>query len=177
MGYRHSEAEILEAATAVALEAGMAGLTFSAVGARLGISDRTVVYYFPSTPDLVMSVAGALGAQLMAVLEAAFGDEQMDTAELLRRGWPVLTTPEADRIFALYFEIVGLAAAGMAPYDVLARAMVEGWVEWLVPRSKGRTVADRRRQALATTAQVDGLLLLRQVLGAAAADEAVGKIR
>ena len=55
MGYRHSEAEILEAATAVALEAGMAGLTFSAVGARLGISDRTVVYYFPSKPDLVMS--------------------------------------------------------------------------------------------------------------------------
>jgi AcrR family transcriptional regulator len=177
MGYRHSETEILEAATSVALEAGMAGLTFSAVGARLGISDRTVVYYFPSKPDLVLAVAGALGAQLMAVLEEAFGDERMDSPEMLRRGWPVLTTPAADRIFALYFEIVGLAAAGVVPYGVLARSMVEGWVEWLVPRSKGRTLADRRRQALATTAQVDGLLLLRQVLGAAAADEAVGKIR
>jgi len=177
MGYRHSETEILQAATEVALEAGMAGLTFSAVGARLGISDRTVVYYFPTKPDLVLAVAGALGTRLMAVLEAAFGDEPMDTAELLRRGWPVLTTPSADRIFALYLEIVGLAASRQAPYDDLARAMVQGWVEWLVPRSLGRTPAERRRHALATTAQVDGLLLLRHVVGAKGADDAVKLLR
>ncbi len=177
MGYRHSEAEILQAATEVALEAGMVGLTFGAVGQRLGISDRTVVYYFPTKPDLVMAVAGALGAQLMAVLEAAFGDEPMDTAELLRRGWPVLTTPVADRIFALYFEIVGLAASRQAPYDELARAMVQGWVDWLVPRSLGRTPAERRRAAMATTAQVDGLLLLRHVVGAKAADDARKELR
>ena len=70
MGYRHSEAEILQAATEVALEAGMVGLTFGAVGQRLGISDRTVVYYFPTKPDLVMAVAGALILGSVALSQA-----------------------------------------------------------------------------------------------------------
>ena len=172
MGYRHSRDEILEAAVAVALEAGMVGLTFSAVGERLQISDRTVVYYFPSKPDLVTAVVVALGADLVQLLEQAFGAEPSGPTELLNRAWPVLTTPRADRVFALYFEIIGLATARQAPYDALARDLIEGWAQWLAPRTRGSTPAVRHRRALATMAQIDGLLLLRQIAGAEAAEAA-----
>jgi len=48
MGYRHTKEEILEGALAVAFADGLSQLTYGRVARRLGISDRIVVYYFPS---------------------------------------------------------------------------------------------------------------------------------
>ncbi len=176
MGYRHASDEILAAAIAVALDAGLGGLTFSKVGAHLEISDRTVVYYFPTKADLVTAVVGALGADLVGLLERAFGSLPLGPSDMLKRAWPVLTTPTADRVFALYFQIMGMASAGQVPYVALARDLVEGWVQWLTPRTLGSTAEVRHRRALATVAQIDGLLLLRQVAGSDAADAAAREV-
>jgi AcrR family transcriptional regulator len=176
VGYRHSREEILDAAIAVTLEGGLAGLTFAKVGERLGISDRTVVYYFASKPVLVTAVGEALAADFETLLESAFGSTSLSQTDLVKRAWPVLTTPHADRVFALYFEIVGLAASGQTPYDELAAVLVENWAQWIAPRTLGRTVGARRQRALATLAQIDGLLLLRQIGGAEAADAAARQI-
>ena len=172
MGYRHSSEEILEAAVAVALESGLAVLTFKRVGERLEISDRTVVYYFPTKLDLIRGVADALVADMVQLLEEAFGSQRLTQKDLMNRAWPVLTTAPADRVFALYFEIIGLAASGQEPYDVLSAGLVAGWVDWLEPRVLGSTAEIRRRRALATVAQIDGLLLVRHVLGPASGDAA-----
>ena len=172
MGYRHSAEEILDAAVALTLESGLAALTFSRVGKRLGISDRTVVYYFPTKLDLINAVAGALVTDMVQLLEEAFGSTRLSQKDLMNRAWPVLTTPSADRVFALYFEIVGLASTGQAPYDTLAPGLVAGWVDWLAPRILGSSQDVRRRRALATVAQIDGLLLVRHVLGATSGDAA-----
>jgi len=176
MGYRHSADEILAAAVAIALESGLAALTFSRVGERLEISDRTVVYYFPTKLDLINAVAGALVADLVQLLEEAFGSTRLSQKDLMIRAWPVLTTASADRVFALYFEIVGLASSGQAPYDALASGLVAGWVDWLAPRMLGSNGDVRRRRALATVAQIDGLLLVRHVLGAASGDAAAREV-
>ncbi len=79
-------------------------------------------------------------------------------------------------MFALYFQIMGLASAGRAPYVALGRDLVEGWVLWLTPRTLGSTAEVRHRRALATVAQIDGLLLLRQVAGSDAADAAAREV-
>jgi len=176
MGYRHSADEILEAAVAVVLESGLAALTFSRVGKRLGISDRTVVYYFPTKPDLINAVVGALVTDLMQLLEDGFGSKPLSQKDLMNRAWPVLTTASADRVFALYFEIIGLASSGHAPYDALAAGLVAGWVDWLAPRMIGSRAEVRRRRALATVAQIDGLLLVRHVLGAVSGDAAAREV-
>jgi hypothetical protein len=91
---------------------------------------------------------------------------------MVKRAWPVLTTSSADQVFSLFFEMIGLASARQAPYDVLAPIMMEGWVQWLTPRMVGTTANVRRQRALATTAQIDGLLLIRRLLGAEAGDVA-----
>lgn len=172
MGYRHTRDEILDAALAIARESGMATVSYGSVARRLGVADRTVVYYFPSKPELVTAVVERMGADLQALLLRAFGEAPLPRQDLLARAWPVLASREADPVFRAFFEMVGLAAAGTEPYSSLAPAVMAGWVDWLAPRVAAATPAERRTEALAVMSLVDGLLMLRSTAGPRAAARA-----
>lgn len=178
MGYRHSREEILDAAVACAQDEGVSQLSFGRVGRRIGVSDRVVVYYFATKPELVGAVLGRVGEALRATLTATFEGTFDDHRAFLSAAWPVLTAPEADPVFALFFESLGLAAGGHAPYDAVVPELVAGWVAWAADSFEGPP-ARRRREAEAAVALVDGLLLLRAMLGnasAARAAEALGVV-
>jgi len=171
MGHKHSKDELLAGALGVALEEGLSSLTFGRLAARLGTSDRMIVYYFPSKDDLVTDVLQALGNRLLAALAGAFARPASGHIELARRAWPTLATDQLDPMFALFFEANGLAAAGRQPYARLVAELVEAWTAWLAGCFTG-TAARRRAEAQATIALVDGLLLVRLIAGGPAAERA-----
>ena len=175
MGHRHTKEEILEGAVAAAFEDGLSQLTFGRLAKRLGINDRTIVYYFPSKDDLISEVVVSMGLSLQTMLGEAFSKPAATHLELARTAWPVLARTEADPIFALFFEANGLAAAGRAPYDTLVPQLIEAWVGWVVLFLKG-PAKQRRAEAEAAIALIDGLLLLRQLGGPAAANRAAARM-
>ena len=171
MGHRHTKEEILEGALAAALEDGLSQLTFGRLAKRLGINDRTIVYYFPSKDDLIGEVVVSMGLKLQHTLADAFSEPAANHVELARAAWPVLARTEADPIFALFFEANGLAAAGRAPYNTLVPQLIDAWIDWIMAFLTG-TSKLRRAEAEAALALIDGLLLLRQLAGAVAANRA-----
>ncbi|WP_040320232.1 TetR/AcrR family transcriptional regulator [Aeromicrobium marinum] len=171
MGHKYSRDEILTAAVTSVLTDGLHRLTYGRVAREIGTSDRVVAYYFPTTADLAGAVLGAMGADLQAALDAAVGAPVPDHRMLLSAAWPSLAQTDHDALFAVYFEAAGLAAAGREPYATHVPALVEAWVQWAADHLQGS--ADRRRsEAEATIASIDGLLLVRQLLGVEAAARA-----
>jgi AcrR family transcriptional regulator len=171
MGRKHTRAELLAGAVDAAFDDGLSRLTFGRVAKRLGVADRTLVYYFPTKDELISEVVSSVGTQLERTLAPAFADRATDHREVVRAAWPVLAQPAADPVFALFFEANGLAAAGREPYATLVPQLVERWISWVaavIDDSSTRC----RAEAETAIAVVDGLLLLRQLGGPDAAERA-----
>lgn len=171
MGHKHTRDDILDGAVEAALDDGLSRLTFGTLAKRLGVSDRIIVYYFPTKNQLVTDVLIQVGERLQVALGSAFTEAAEDHRHLARAALPVLSRKEFEPLFAVYFEACGLAAAGLEPFGDLAGQLMEGWVGWLSEFFSGDPHR-RRAEAEATVALVDGVLLVRQLAGAAAADRA-----
>ena len=175
MGPKHTREDILAGALDAALEEGLSQLTFGRLAKRLGVNDRIVVYYFPSKDDLISEVLLLMGSRLQEVLSRAFTTVAATHVELARVAWPVLARPEIDPIFGLFFEANGLAAAGREPYRSVVDQLVEAWIVWLTEFFEG-PARQRRTEAETAITVIDGLLLLRQLSGPAAANRAAARL-
>ena len=171
MGHKHSKADILRAALEAAFDDGLSQLTFGRLANRIGISDRVIVYYFPTKADLIEEVIVAMGLELQASLATAFAEPAEDHLEMARMAWPLLASPDNDRMLALFFEANGLAAVGREPYASLVPGLINGWIDWAASLMSGPP-AQRRAQAQAAIAFVEGLTLIRLLAGPKTAEAA-----
>jgi hypothetical protein len=94
----------------------------------------------------------------------------------MRRAWPALNSGDAATMFDRFFEILGLAIAGQAPYNDLATALLNGWIDWLTDRVDAPTQAQRRAIAASVVARNDGLLLVQRISGTRLAREAAREL-
>ncbi len=179
MGYKYNADDMLDAAVELAVQHGLSCLSYGRLAKEIGVVDRSIVYYFPTKHDLVARTVQAVGLRLQVVLGEALGDEPVPPPVAAKRLWSVMASPDADPVFAIFLEMVGLAATSVEPYDTLTPALLESWAGWLAPRlatvnvvaAEGAAVA-AEGAAYAVLAKLDGLLLIRHTVGADAAESA-----
>ncbi|MGI9615925.1 MAG: TetR family transcriptional regulator [Acidimicrobiales bacterium] len=165
MGYKYSQDEILAAAVEAVAEDGLSKLTFGRLAKRMGINDRTIVYYFPSKTDLVSATVAAIGEELIDMLDDAFGNEPLPPEQLTRRAWPAVSAPSNEVVFRAFFELIGLSGAGIEPFATLAPALLTAWAEWLVPYIDVPPGSTAEAEAHRIMATLDGLLIIQSQLG------------
>lgn len=164
MGPKHDRQHILQEALALATSEGLRSVTFGRLAGRLGLPDRTIVYYFPTKAQLLREVLEAGTAELRDVLTRAFRAPAESPAKLVARAWPVVSSAEAEPVFRLFFDAVGLAMHDPHALGEVVRGLVTAWAASLEPLFEG-TRAMRRARAEATVALLDGLLLVRFTAG------------
>lgn len=174
MGYKYSKSDLLAAAMEVASQVGLSNVSFGKVAKHLGISDRTIVYYFPSKQDLLQAVIAGFGFQLGQELQAAFAVPAARAEELIQKAWPTLTT-SAEPVFRLFFEAIGLAIYGRSPFAELVPKAMEGWVQFLMP-ALDLPEAQQRTEAETALALLDGLMILHFTVGAESAKRALQRL-
>jgi AcrR family transcriptional regulator len=130
-----------------------------------------LLYYFGTREQLLTAALEEVGRQLRATLDEALPATPVRPAQLVRQAWAVLQAPAAEPHLRLYVEISGLTARGREPFAATGGAVARTWLHWVAARLD---VAPAQRDAAAAgvLGVLDGLLLLRFVVGPGHADTA-----
>ena len=167
--------EFLAGAVSYVLRHGAGSLSLRPLAAALGTSDRMLLYYFGSREHLLVSVLDRVGDELVAALSEAVPPGRSRPDELLRALWTVAREPAFDPVLRLYVEVLGQAAAHVAPFPAAAHRTAHRWLDWARERVDV-PVAERQDAAAALLATVDGLLLLRLAVGSEVAEQAARRL-
>ncbi|MBU6284159.1 TetR/AcrR family transcriptional regulator [bacterium] len=163
MGDREEQRRLIVAgASAYVVAEGLTKLSLRPLAARLGTSDRMLLYYFDSKDELVAEVLQALSADLRAVLAASIPARRVPVRTLVEAADALLARPEMRSSAALCLELLGLAARGADPYATAARSLLADWIDWAETRLSGPP-RGRRARAVGAVACIEGILVLRAV--------------
>jgi len=136
--------QVAQAATDYVLEHGLVGLSLRPLAARLGTSDRMLLYHFDGKDDLVSTVLRVSNDRSVAEIRALPPAPDVRTAVL--ELWKAVTSPRLDRCQRLYVEAAALGLFGREPYVSVVREANQLWVaavaDYMVgsgmPRAQGQ---------------------------------------
>ena len=121
--------EWTEAATDYALEHGLIGLSLRPLAAKLGTSDRMLLYHFGSKDDLLIEVVRAVEGRTQAEFAAIGAEAGGESDELVRRMWAHVADPAWADFERLFFALYGRALQGDESTLPLLKHDLEGWLE------------------------------------------------
>lgn len=124
-------AELLAAAVDDALTHGIGELSLRPLAARLGTSDRMLLYHFESKDDLVAALIEGSSDRGTAMVEAAPAASDPEAAVLAL--WAMYQQPTMAACLRIYVQAAALGLLGTEPYRSAAERSNETW---------GRAVAD-----------------------------------
>ena len=153
-------AELLERITDYVAAHGLADLSLRPLGKAVGLSPRVLLYYFASKEELIGEVLAQLRARQRAVF-AELPREAASYAVTVRGAWRLMSAPEHERVFRLFFEVYGLALQDPERYSEFLRGAVDDWIAYLAASKldDGYTKRDARAIATMMLAGYRGFLL------------------
>ena len=118
--------DLAEAATDDVLEHGLLGLSLRPLAARLGTSDRMLLYHFAGKDDLVATVLRVSNDRSVARIGSLAPSADVHSAVLDL--WAAVRSPQLDRCQRVYVEAAALGLFGREPYAGVVREANAVWL-------------------------------------------------
>ncbi len=147
---------IRAAVAAHLIETGLTGHGIRALARAANTSDRMLIYYFGSKEELLRESLMLVVKGLSMQLDQELGNERQRSADLLEKLTVVCQRPDWRPMTNLWFEIVGLAARGNAPYQPVACEIADAFIDWIA----SHLIDAERHQAADVFAHLEGRMLL-----------------
>lgn len=152
--------DLLERIVDYVMENGLSDLSLRPLAAAVGSSPRVLLYYFGSKEQLVAEVLTAAGGRQRTIFDR-LPRNATTYRETVRAAWGVLSAPENEAIFRLFFEVYGLALQDPKRFPGFLDRAVDVWLDYLEPSAlrDGYGKADARAIAGVILAGYRGFLL------------------
>jgi AcrR family transcriptional regulator len=170
--------QLLERALGYLAEHGIGDISLRELAAALGTSHRMLIYHFGSKEGLFVAIVQEAENRQRRLLASSFGTGSPDLADLARRFWRQLRSPELAPLIRLFFELYVQALQGRDYAQPILAGFPGSWVEPMLPglMALGLTESQARAETRLGIAVIRGLLLdvlaTGDVAGADAAHEA-----
>ncbi len=149
-------AELLEAAVEDALTHGITGLSLRPLAARLGTSDRMLLYHFESKDELVAALIEATSDRATQALRELPAADSPGAAVLSL--WRLYRRPDVAACMRVYIQAAAMGLLGSEPYRTAARRSNHAWTQAVCDHLEASGAA-------ATTAQRAGELVDAALFG------------
>src|SRR5579884_4507362 len=130
-------AELLERITDYVAENGLADLSLRPLADAVESSPRVLLYYFTSKENLIGEVLARLRARQRMVFDTLPRDAA-SYAVTVRGAWKLMSAPEHERVFRLFFEVYGLALQDPERYSEFLRGAVDDWIAYIAAGQIGK---------------------------------------
>ena len=150
--------DLAEQATDYALENGLIGLSLRPLAAKLGTSDRMLIYHFGSKDALIAAVLDAsCNRSVRSIRELP---DSPSVRQAVIDLWEAYEQPKLQRCQLLYVEAAALGLFGREPYATSVRASNDVWMAEMVAHLE-RSGAGERAESIAVLidATFNGILL------------------
>jgi AcrR family transcriptional regulator len=144
----------------IVLAEGLDALALRPAAARLGTSDRMLLYYFGTKAELVADTLADVSRRLAGRLAAIPPGAGLSPAAMIDRASRLIAEPELRPFMALWAEVVARAVRGDPAFAATARAIGAGWLGWIVERTVFPDGVDPDRCAAAILAVIEGVSTL-----------------
>ncbi|BDE06782.1 TetR family transcriptional regulator [Vulcanimicrobium alpinum] len=140
---------------------GIADLSLRPLADAVDSSPRVLLYYFSSKDELIAEVLYRARARQRDLFATSLPRNPASFAQTIRAAWAIMSTPQHEPVFRLFFEVYGLALQDRKRFPGFLRAAVDDWLAYLeAPALRdGYTPGDARALATVTLAGFRGFLL------------------
>jgi AcrR family transcriptional regulator len=150
------------------LECGRAQIPLRDLAARLGTSDRMLLYYFSDKADLIRCSLEIVSARLTALLAGALPTGAPAPGALAEDALHLLLSEALSPYMAVWGDLVARAGRREEPFRLIAEAIMAGWQAWIEGRLDGVDQVERSRVAAAILVMLEGARQLESIRPGAA---------
>ncbi|MGY6770062.1 TetR/AcrR family transcriptional regulator [Komagataeibacter sp. NFXK3] len=144
----------------IVLHEGLGDMSVRALAARLGTSDRMLLYYFTTREQMILAVLQEISARLSHLLAGHSTGPRLSPGQFLTRVLALAHEADVAPFMKVWTDVIARGARGMQPYDSVAREVVRAWMAWIDSRLTAPPTGAQPGRAAAILSIVEGISLL-----------------